>query len=145
SRFIIENRDVLFAGGDPRISSLALWHCVEEFEHRNCAIDVFNEIVGSHLYRLRQISETRRHLRETGDTVTRAFRRLVADGKIESTDKGISDGTSRRSRLRLYAELFSTLLPWHKPDHLKQPQWVTQWMSDYTAGKPMEVAYEPPN
>ena len=144
SRFIIENRDVLFAGGDPRISSFGLWHSVEEFEHRNCAIDVFNEVVGSHLYRLRQIPETRRHLRETGAIVERAFRRLAAEGKIESSDKSVLDGTTWRSRWQLYAELLGTLLPWHKPDRLKQPQWVTQWMSDYAAGKPMTLAYKAP-
>jgi len=145
ARFTIENRDAMYAGGDPRISSFILWHSIEEFEHRNCAIDVFNAVVGSHLYRLRQIRETRTHLRETGAIVQRAFKRLAAEGKIKSSDKRSSDGSSRRSRLRLYAALFSTLLPWHNPDHLKQPQWVTQWMSDYAAGKPMEVAYEPPN
>ena len=145
ARFTIENRDVLYGGGDPRITSFFLWHALEEFEHRNCAIDVFNEVVGSHLYRLRQVRETRTHLLETGAIVRRAFRKLAAEGKIASADKRTSDGVSRLRRWRLYAEILGTLLPWHNPDRLKQPQWLTQWMSDYAAGKPMEVAYEPPN
>ena len=44
--FLVTHRDALFKGGDPTIASFMLWHLVEEFEHRNSAIDVYNDVVG---------------------------------------------------------------------------------------------------
>jgi predicted metal-dependent hydrolase len=141
ARFIIETRDVLFAGGDPRISSFVLWHFVEEFEHRNCAIDVFRAVVGSDLYRLRQVPATLDHLRETSGMVRRAFAGLAAEGRIASSRESPIARTPLRDRRRLGAELVGTLAPWHRPDHLKEPAWASQWLSDAAAGEPMTLAY----
>jgi len=144
ARFIVENRDVLFAGGDDRISSFVLWHFVEEFEHRNCAIDVYNAVVGSHFYRLSQLPATVAHQRETGAISRRAFRKMAEEGRLAATDKSVMAGIPERNVRRLYSELLGTLLPWHKPDHLREPAWASQWMADHRAGKPMTLAYQAP-
>ena len=60
SDFINAFRDAIPRVCDARISSFILWHFVEEFEHRNCAIDVFDDIVGRHGHRLRHTPPTRR-------------------------------------------------------------------------------------
>jgi predicted metal-dependent hydrolase len=54
--FLVDHRDALFKGGDRTVASFLLWHFVEEFEHRNSAnsaIGVYDDVVGSHVYRLR--------------------------------------------------------------------------------------------
>lgn len=141
ARFIIENRHALFAGGDDRISSFVLWHFVEEFEHRNCAIDVYNAIVGSSLYRLSLVRATMRHLRENSLRVRNTFRRMAEEGKIAAPGKKDLSCVPARNWRRLRRELIGTLMPWHNPDHLKEPDWATQWLSDHRAGKPMALAY----
>lgn len=145
ARFLIEHRDTFFSGGDPRISSFVLWHFVEEFEHRNCAIDVFNDIVGSHFYRLRQVSSTRRHLRETAKIVRTMTNKLTAEGKIAPETESVADRIPVWSRYLFMFELLGTLSPFHKPDRLKQPEWATQWFADHAAGKPMTHAYQESN
>lgn len=144
ARFIIANRDALFAGGDDRIASFVLWHFVEEFEHRNCAIDVFRSVVGSHVYRLSTVRETVRHLTEMSLLTTRAFARLAAEGKIAPLKGTVLDTVPRAERRRLGRELVGTLLPWHAPDHLDQPSWLTRWLEDDAAGQPMTLAYHSP-
>ncbi len=144
ARFIVENRDALFSGGDDRISSFVLWHFVEEFEHRNCAIDVYKAVVGSHLYRLSQVGATVAHQRGISALVRRAFRKMADEGKIARADTSPLAGLPPRNVRRLRAELIGTLLPWHRPDDLKEPAWASQWMADHRAGKPMTLAYQAP-
>lgn len=144
ARFIVQNRDCLFTGGDDRISSFVLWHFVEEFEHRNCAIDVYKAVVGSHVYRLLQLQPTLRHLRETSAMAQRAFRRLAENGRIERTSESPLAGAPRANVRRLQRELLGTLLPWHRPDDLEEPAWVQQWISDSRKGQPMALAYRAP-
>jgi predicted metal-dependent hydrolase len=144
ARFIIANRDALLAGGDDRISSFVLWHFVEEFEHRNCAIDVFRSVVGSHAYRLSTVRETLRHLKQMNNLTTYAFARLAAEGRIAPLRGTVLDPVPRAKRWRLGRELFGTLLPWHRPDHLDQPSWLTGWLDDEAAGKSMLLAYQSP-
>ena len=65
------------------------------------------------------------------DKLTVEFNPVTSSGRIPLLANGTID-----------LECGSTT---NNPDRLKQPQWLTQWMSDYAAGKPMEIAYEPPN
>jgi len=145
ARFIIENRHALFSGGDARISSFVLWHFVEEFEHRNCAIDVYNAVVGSPLYRLSQVRATMRHLHDNAMRVRRVFRRMADEGKIAMPDEHDLDCVPARSWRRLRWDLLGTLLPWHNPSYLREPAWATQWLADHRAGKSMTQAYTPSN
>ncbi len=39
---LLDNRDVLFGGGDARVASLLIWHFCEEIEHRSSALNVYN-------------------------------------------------------------------------------------------------------
>lgn len=144
ARFVIENRDALFGGGDDRIASFALWHFVEEFEHRNCAIDVYRAVVGSNVYRLSTLPAVNRHLRMISQMIRDAMESLAAAGKIAPTHGTILDTVPRRSVRQLRNELLGTLLPWHKPDHLAHPDWLQQWLRDDAAGKPMTMAYRSP-
>jgi predicted metal-dependent hydrolase len=139
--FIIENRDDLFRGGDARIASFVLWHFVEEFEHRNCAIDVYNDIFGSHLYRLRQVPRILGHMNEVARMAQRAFAAAAEDGVVVETGARAFATPPARRRLRLLYELLCTFLPYHRPDSLAEPAWVTTWLADQAEGKDMRNYY----
>ena len=43
--------------------------------------------------------------------------------------------------VKLAGNLLCTLLPYHKPDNIVQPDWATQWFADEEAGKDMRLYY----
>jgi predicted metal-dependent hydrolase len=148
AKFIIENRDQLFSGADPTISSFMLWHLVEEFEHRNAAYNVFNDVVQSYQFRLKTVIPVARHILE--------IRKLVRDGLntlVPASPSGIAPGevekfmvgTPISSRCRLVYELCCTLLPLHRPNSIGEPDWVRQWFRDEEAGVDMTRYYSAPS
>ena len=46
TEWLIRQRSDLFAGSDPNVSSLVLWHMVEETEHKNVAYDLYKHLFG---------------------------------------------------------------------------------------------------
>lgn len=145
AKFMINHRDVLFAGGDKRIASFILWHLVEEFEHRNAAYDVYKDVVGSYFHRLRNASHVAMHLAEVYTIAQEGLRKHVpADDCIvdpSHTSLKMFEQISASQQLNYVYELACTLLPYHKPDNIKQPQWATQWFADDAAGKDMSLYY----
>ena len=142
--FLVEHRDALFKGGDRTIASFVLWHFVEEFEHRNSAIGVYRDVVGSHLYRVRTAPAVRRHLAEVGRIVSEGFERHVPAGTCAVPPGDVSRmfaAIPRWSRLRVAVDLACTLLPRHDPDRIAQPPWVTQWFAADAAGADMAAYY----
>jgi predicted metal-dependent hydrolase len=144
AKFIIDNRRVLFEGADPRIASFILWHLVEEFEHRNSAFDIYRDVVGSHLYRLKILPAVARHLSEIETIAREGFNRHVpADiSGVEAGDvKAAFADIPRRHRWGLIYRLACTLLPYHHPDSLAQPEWASQWFADEARGVDMTAYY----
>jgi hypothetical protein len=47
------------------------------------------------------------------------------------------------NQLCLAGNLFCTLLPYHNPNGIQQPDWVTQWFADEASGKDMATYYSP--
>ena len=76
--FVIENREALFIDADPHIAGFMLWHLVEELEHRNSAIDIYRDVVGSHAYRLKTLAKTGRQLNEVGRIAREGFQPACA-------------------------------------------------------------------
>ncbi|MBD0022574.1 metal-dependent hydrolase [Gordonia pseudamarae] len=74
-KLLLDNEDVLFRPGDDRVSSLLLWHFVEEVEHRSSALVIYGAVVDSDWYRVRVLPSVLRHLL--------AAARIVADGMNE--------------------------------------------------------------
>ncbi len=130
TEWLIRQRGLLFAGADSSVSSLVLWHMVEETEHKNVAYDLY-----MHLH---------------GDWWGKAWGLIYATAHVAwSSRKGYKrmlkrDGTWRsvRSRLRLYAmvgrfilhaspSMLRSLLPGYHPAKVKDPQWVAKWASAY--------------
>jgi len=144
ARFVIEHRDALFKGGDQRIASFMLWHFIEEFEHRNCAIDIYNDVVGSHWYRLKTAPAVVKHILDIEKMTRDGFNRHVPVSSQGTGPADVDDmfkGVPMISQLGLLYDLLCTLLPYHKPDNIKQPEWATQWFADEAAGKDMTLYY----
>jgi predicted metal-dependent hydrolase len=138
--FLILRRDVLFKGGDATIASFLLWHLVEEFEHRNAAIDVYNDVVGSHWYRVKSVIGVAKHLAEIANIVRAGFERCIPADALAVPAGDVSKmfaGIPLWDQLCLAGNIFCTLLPYHQPDNISQPDWVTQWFADEKAGVDM--------
>jgi predicted metal-dependent hydrolase len=144
AKFVVENREVLFVDSDQRVASFFLWHMVEEFEHRNSAIDIYNDVVGSYWFRLKTVPKVIRHLSELNTMIEGAFREHspheLGEIALWETEQFMNN-VPLKSRLTILYEFFCTLLPYHKPDNLKQPDWVTKWFSDEEAGVDMRAYY----
>ncbi len=140
-KLFIDNRDVLFGGGDARVSSLFLWHFCEEIEHRSSAISVYNHVVGSALYKFRQISPCYKHSIECGKMIREEFKKHVPDMPAEAFTtvplKDVSKADKRRSTLGIIA----SQMPWHDPAHERLPSYYQEWRDRYDAGEDMLLAY----
>jgi len=145
AKFMINHRDALFGGGDRRIASFILWHLVEEFEHRNAAYDVFKDVVGSYFYRLRTAPQVAMHLAEVYRLAQQGLRAHVPmkDCIVDpsATSLQMFKDIAALQQLNYAYELACTLLPYHKPDNIKQPEWATHWFADEAAGKDMRFYY----
>lgn len=144
AQFLITHRDALFKGGDPTIASFLLWHFVEEFEHRNAAIDVYNAVVGSHLYRVRSVIGVAKHLAEIARIVRDGFEKHIPAHALAVPAGDVTklfSGIPMWSQLCLAGNLLCTLLPYHNPNGIRQPDWATQWFADEAAGHDMTRYY----
>lgn len=134
ARFLVENRHHLFSDGDSRISSFILWHFVEEFEHRSAMFNVYQDVVGDYLFRMRTVKRTRQHVGKLGEEVRTAM--IECEPPPETTAEG---SISRWSRLRLAAGLFETYSPFHNPESGGEPKWITDWLQTEEAGGDMRI------
>ena len=142
--FFITHRDALFKGGDPTIASFLLWHLAEEFEHRNSAIGVYNDVIGSHAYRVKSAVGVIKHLAEIADIVRNGFDHHVPTESCAVPPGDVTKmftGIPMWEQMKLAGNLLCTLLPYHKPDNIVQPEWATQWFADEEAGKDMRLYY----
>ena len=52
TEWLINDRDALFRDADPTVTSLVLWHMVEETEHKSVAYDVYQAVSGKYWLRV---------------------------------------------------------------------------------------------
>ena len=131
TEWVINDRQHLFHDADPVITSLILWHMVEETEHKSVAFDVFQAVSGSYLLRVLGLVYASMHV---GFLSRRGYvAMLKRDGRW----------TQLRSRLRLWRmvgkffvkaapAMLRALLPGHHPDATRDPVWVRQWRDAYS-------------
>ncbi len=144
AKFIIEQREPLLARCDKTVASLILWHFVEEFEHRNCAIDLYNALVGSYGYRLKTVPSVVKHLVHVGELMLDGFKQHVpaADNPFGHDNfAGLAQGISRGALVNFFYHLLLSQMPLHKPDRLQTPSWAEQWFRDEQAGCDMTRYY----
>lgn len=132
---LIEDRAHLFGDGDAAVSSLILWHFVEEIEHKCATYDVFKALDGRYRWRIWGLLWATAHI--MGRT-RQGYRALM-----------IEDGmwADWRSRLALYAVLLRIfarltprflriLMPGYDPRHVADPAWAVSWWARYGAAGP---------
>ena len=142
--FGVRNVERLFGDSDARIASFMLWHLVEEFEHRRCASDIYNDVVGDYWLRLRNLPAMARHLRDVGAIAMEGMRRFVppSDNPIAHDDlTGMFRGTT--GRLALVLGILATLLPGQDPEADAEPEWITKWLDDAATGRLDMTLYYP--
>ena len=135
TRWLVEDRVQLFAGSDPRVASFALWHMVEEVEHKRVAFDAYQSAVGRYGHRALGVFTGSAHVFWWARKGCIAM--LKKDGRWRSL----------RSRLRLWkrtGEFFAAVvpgaivaaLPGHDPRDTPDPAWVTEWLERFDPDAP---------
>ncbi|MFN2427689.1 MAG: metal-dependent hydrolase [Candidatus Binatia bacterium] len=130
---LINGREYYFRNADPAVSSLVLWHFVEELEHKHAAFDVYQHVVGRYWMRIYGLLFAMHH------TLSRTRRAYVMLLK--------RDGLWGRWRTRLQLKLvlakifvdtmpwiLESLLPWHRPSRFADPEWARDWVRLYDTG-----------
>ncbi|MFM7120830.1 MAG: metal-dependent hydrolase, partial [Gammaproteobacteria bacterium] len=133
AKFLVNNRRILFADGDPRITAVVLWHFVEEFEHRSAMFNVYQDVVGDYLFRLRSIRRTRAHVAQLAAMSRQAMTRCEPLPRPDPSAPKIP----RRARWQLALGLFETFSPLHNPDAGAIPPWIQHWLTAHEAGQDM--------
>jgi hypothetical protein len=123
---LVEDREHLFGGADPAVSSLILWHFVEEIEHKCATYDVFKALDGRYLWRVYGLLYAMTHIMARTRQGYRAM--LIEDGLWFTW-------ASRLALIRLLARIFAKLIPrllrvmrpGYDPREVPDPLWVTEW------------------
>jgi predicted metal-dependent hydrolase len=135
ARYFVENRQVLFGGGDPRITAFLLWHFVEEFEHKHAMYDVYQDVVGDYWYRVKVARRTSQHVNDLNKRVRSACIACEAPPQ----DAPDLPRIPRTRTLMLALGLLETLSPLHDPGRGRTPEWITDWFAADEAGKDMTL------
>lgn len=161
-KLMLDNDDTLFRPGDDRVASLFLWHFVEEVEHRSSALIIFDSVVGSDLYRMRQAPSIFRHVMKVIKIACVGFNKHVppADRQVDAlamfatyrykqklrqwipglryVDAGpmprAFDDLSLRAQLIALSGVFRSQMPKHNPDHEVLPELAGVWFERFDAG-----------
>jgi predicted metal-dependent hydrolase len=137
---IIEHRDALFAGGDPRMSSLMLWHFCEEIEHRSSALKIYNHVVRNPWYRLYHLRGVFTHVGKNAARLVEAFKQHVPEAHGVKAGAGLAR-LPKPVRAKMSRGIFMSQMPWHNPVRAKMPDYYAEWRARYEAGEDIRTAY----
>ncbi len=137
---IIEHRDKLFAGGDPRVSALMLWHFCEEIEHRSSAIKVYNHVVGNRWYRTSQFKKVLKHIGGVATNVTKGFRQHLPEIPETAYQNPLTAlPIPFMAKMRMLGGILESQMPWHNPDRGRVPAYYANWRARFDSGEDMSV------
>ncbi|MEC8427980.1 MAG: metal-dependent hydrolase [Pseudomonadota bacterium] len=139
--WLIKDREFLFGGADSRVSSLILWHFVEEIEHKNVAFDTYQALYGkdfslgylpskSYFFRVYATLFATLHVVKFSRSAYQAM--LKKDGLW-------SNLKSRWRLLKMTARFLRSVVPWvlyaclpgHHPSDVEDPEWYQHWLDTY--------------
>lgn len=138
---IIEHREKLFGGGDPRISALMLWHFCEEIEHRSSALAVYNHVVKNRFYRTRNFRKVLRHIGSNAKRITKGFRKQFPEIPEEAY-KGALMSIPKLARWRMGFGVLESQMPWHNPLRGRIPAYYRTWRAGYERGEDMSALHD---
>lgn len=130
TEWFIEDRNDLFCGSDPTVTSLVLWHMVEEAEHKTVAFDVFQALSGSYWLRLVGLLHGTFHV---GFLARRGYRAMLKkDGLWYKPSSRIKVWHMvSRFLWRASGAILSSLRPGYHPSERPDPDWADQWRAAY--------------
>ena len=137
---IINYRQELFGGGDPRISALMLWHFCEEIEHRSSALMIYSHVVGSRFHRLKQLPKVLRHIKSDVTEIHAGFAKHVAGAPTCGT-KGAFAKIPTWPRTKMIMGIIESQMPWHNPERGRVPDYYGEWRNRYESGEDMAVEH----
>ena len=133
-KMILDHRAVLFEEGDAQVASLFVWHFCEEIEHRSSAYDVYNHVVGSHWYRIRNTGAFQKHTRDLFEMIKGEFESLVKD----VSENAYSDNPFARipiwAQLRSAVGVLASQFPWHDSMNQPLPDYYDEWLGHWQSG-----------
>ncbi len=129
TRFLVNRRRWLFKGADPRVASLMLWHIVEEAEHKSVAVDAYRAVCPG--YRAWAFGLFHGTFHVLSMSIRGAVTMLAHDGRFNLVSKLRLAGLVASFLWTWLPVLLRSLLPGHHPDHIEDPLWVHQWISEY--------------
>jgi hypothetical protein len=140
-KMLIDHRDKLFAGGDARVASLFLWHFCEEIEHRSSALTVFNEVVGSSLYRMKNFRAWYNHGGTVAKLIYAGFKAHVPDVPHETYTQSPMKDVPRLAKMISSIGILESQAPWHRPARASLPAYYAEWRAGFERGDDMRIAY----
>lgn len=144
-KLIIDNRQLLFAEGDSRVASLNLWHFCEEVEHRSSAIMIYNEVIGSHSYRLSVFPKVLLHTLRSLKMIETEFLTHVPESdrfpKPLQPPLNAFQKVSAISKFKAIWGILAAQTPWHNPKYEPLPEWSEVWFKHWEQGDDMTHFY----
>ncbi len=130
---LVEDRAFLFRDGDAAVSSLVLWHFVEEIEHKCATYDVFKALDGRYVWRIYGLLYAMIHIMARTRQGYRAM--LIEDGIWFTWRSRLA---LYRLLVRIFAKLTPRLMrilkPSYDPREVPDPPWVLAWWRLYRDG-----------
>lgn len=114
----------LYDRTDSPLADLAKWHVMEELEHRSVAFDIYEHVVGSWFYRMRQSLWSQRHylmwVRRFRDVLVAPQAHLFAAYDTPEIVKR-RKAYNRHYLMRGLPRVLATYMPWYNPARVDLP------------------------
>lgn len=133
TEWLVNDRRHLFGGADANVCSFVLWHMVEETEHKNVAIDLYN-----HLYPKAYFRRVKGVFIATAHIVKYSRRAYILMLKKDGLWNKLSSRLKlwkmvARFGIRISPAMFRSLLPGYHPSKVEDPTWVQEWVESYAS------------
>lgn len=143
-KMVLDNRAVLFGGGDSRVVSMLLWHFCEEIEHRRSALSVYNHVEGNYWFRIKNTRGFLQHARSLIGMVADEFKVHVPDVPDHLYKGDPFSDVPGSARFRSAIGILNSQLPWHDPTHQPLPNYYEEWLGHWAAGEDVTRIYGNP-
>jgi predicted metal-dependent hydrolase len=130
TEWMIKDRRKLFAGADPSVTSLILWHMVEETEHKTVACDLYHALFNDYPARVWGVFCGSWHVMQMSRKAYITM--LKKDGRWYNWRSRWT--TQKRGAAFLWnvgKMLVQSMMPGHHPSRVSDPEWVTEWADAY--------------
>ena len=130
TEWLVRQRHEMFKNADRSVTSLILWHMVEETEHKNVAFDLYQDLYGSYWPRAWGLLCGSFHVAWCS---RKAYKRMLTrDGKWNDWRSRIR-GLRVIGRFLVHASpaMLRSLVPGYHPSKVQDPKWVQRWADAY--------------